>query len=62
MKNLFNDKYQDDILGTNSCFDRIVLKGSIIPVSYEKGLIRISHRLLSHAEKKGNSRILVILN
>lgn len=38
MGNLFNDKYQDDILGTNSCFDRIVLRGSIIPVSYEKGL------------------------
>ena len=38
MENLFKSKYQDDILGTNSCFDRIVLKGSLIPISYEKGL------------------------
>ena len=38
MNNLFNDKYQDDILGTNSCFDRVILNGSIIPVSYLKGL------------------------
>lgn len=38
MKNLFNNKYQDDIMGTNSCFDRVILKGSIIPISYLKGL------------------------
>ena len=38
MNNLFNDKYQDDILGTSSCFDRVILKGSIIPISYLKGL------------------------
>ena len=38
MNTLFNDKYKDDILGTNNCFDRIVLKGSLTPISYVKGL------------------------
>jgi len=38
MNTLFNNKYQDDILGTNSCFDRVILNGSIIPISYLKGL------------------------
>jgi len=38
MNNLFNNKYQHDILGTSSCFDRVILKGSIIPISYLKGL------------------------
>jgi hypothetical protein len=38
MNNLFNNKYQDDILGTSSCFDRVILNGSITPISYLLGL------------------------
>jgi len=38
MENVFTDKYQDDILGINSGFDRVIIKGSLIPIAYEKGL------------------------
>jgi hypothetical protein len=38
MNSLFNNKYQDDILGTSSCFDRVILNGSITPISYLIGL------------------------
>jgi len=38
MSNLFNNKYQDDILGTNSTFDRVIVSGSIIPIAYQEGL------------------------
>jgi len=34
MENLFTAKYQDNILGCNSCFDRVIIKGSIIPLAY----------------------------
>jgi len=38
MKDLFQQKYQDDILGTNTTFDRVIITGSIIPIAYQKGL------------------------
>lgn len=37
MENLFK-KYQDDILGINRGFDRIILAGSLIPIAYQKAL------------------------
>ncbi|MFQ5688498.1 MAG: hypothetical protein ACE5GV_17770 [Candidatus Scalindua sp.] len=45
---MFAEKYQDDILGTNSCFDRVVVSGSIIPLSYIEGLSRFlsTHKIL----------------
>ena len=45
---MFADKYQDDILGINSCFDRVVVSGSIIPLSYIDGLSRFlsTHKIL----------------
>jgi hypothetical protein len=48
MENLFTDKYQDDILGINSGFDRVIIKGSIIPIAYQKGLLQFLcyHRIL----------------
>ena len=42
---MFEDKYKDNILGTNSCIDRIIITGSIIPLSYCAGL---EHYLSSH--------------
>lgn len=39
MKNLFSNKYNEDILGTSSLFDRIVISGSLIPISYQMGLL-----------------------
>ena len=45
MENLFIDKHQDNILGSNSCFDRVIIKGSIIPLAYQKGLLQF---LCSH--------------
>ncbi len=38
MNDLFQKKYQDDILGTNSTFDRVIITGSIIPIAYQQGL------------------------
>ena len=38
MKDLFQEKHQDDILGTNSTFDRVIIAGSILPIAYQKGL------------------------
>ena len=35
---MFETKYKDDILGINSTFDRVIVTGSITPISYEKGL------------------------
>jgi hypothetical protein len=35
---MFEDKYNDSILGTNSYIDRIIITGSIIPLSYCTGL------------------------
>jgi len=35
---LISKKYQDDILGTSSTFDRVIITGSIIPIAYQKGL------------------------
>lgn len=37
---MFTDKYRDDIFGTNSCFDRVVVSGSLVPISYVEGLSR----------------------
>lgn len=36
----FLTKYQDSILGINSGFDRVVITGSLTPISYEKGVRR----------------------
>ena len=35
---MFEEKYNDSILGTNSYIDRIIITGSIIPLSYCTGL------------------------
>ena len=45
---MFADKYNDDILGCNSCLDRVVVSGSIIPLSYVEGLSRFlsTHQIL----------------
>ena len=59
MENLFSNKYQDDILGTNSCFDRVVLKGSLIPISYEKGLI--ARKEVDEVFKKHNLNPYIII-
>ncbi|MFQ5675241.1 MAG: hypothetical protein ACE5G1_05030 [bacterium] len=37
---MFAERYRDDILGTNGCFDRVVVSGSIVPISYVDGLTR----------------------
>ena len=42
---MFEEKYKDNILGTNSCIDRIIITDSIIPLSYCTGL---EHYLSSH--------------
>jgi hypothetical protein len=36
----FVTKYQDSILGINSGFDRVVITGSLTPISFEKGVRR----------------------
>jgi hypothetical protein len=46
MHNLFYDRYSNDILGVNhcfdrvivNCFDRVIVNGNLIPLSYPKGL------------------------
>ena len=38
MKDSFQERYQDDILGSNSAFDRVIITGSIIPIAYLQGL------------------------
>jgi len=45
---MFADRYQDDISGCNSCLDRVVVSGSIIPLSYVEGLSRFlsTHQIL----------------
>jgi len=35
---MFEEKYNDDILGSNSCIDRIIITGSLGPISYSSGL------------------------
>jgi hypothetical protein len=35
---MFEEKYNDSILGTTSYIDRIIITGSIIPLSYCTGL------------------------
>lgn len=37
---MFTVKYQDDILGTSGCFDRVIVSGSLVPISYVDGLSR----------------------
>jgi len=39
MEDLFAAKYQDNILGSNSCFNRVIVKGSIITPPYQKLLL-----------------------
>lgn len=49
MENLFTTKYKNDIIGTISCFDRLLVSGSIIQLTYVKGLeryLRANHILL----------------
>jgi hypothetical protein len=36
---MFTDKNPNEILGSNGCFDRVVVTGSIIPLSYPKGML-----------------------
>lgn len=38
MDNLFTNKYRSDICGINSCFDRVIITGSLIPIAYLRGL------------------------
>ena len=49
MENLFTTKYKNDIIGINSCFDRQLISGSIIQLTYPDGLnrhLRANHILL----------------
>ncbi len=49
MENLFITKYKNDIIGINSCFDRQIFSGSLIPLTYPEGLkryLRANHILL----------------
>jgi predicted transcriptional regulator len=49
MENLFTTKYKDNIIGTISGFDRELFSGSIIQLTYPKGLqrhLRANHILL----------------
>jgi len=49
MENLFTSKYSTDIVGINSGFDREIITGSLISLTYPKGLqrhLRASHILL----------------
>jgi hypothetical protein len=49
MENLFTSKYKDDIVGIISSFDRELFSGSIIQLTYPKGLerhLRANHILL----------------
>ena len=45
---MLTERYQDDILGTNGCCDRIIVSGSLVPISYETGLLRFlsAHNIL----------------
>ena len=54
---MFANKYQDDTFGTNGSFDRVIVNGSIIPLSYIEGLSRflsankiLLKEFLSHAK------------
>ena len=38
MESIFEEKYSTEILGTTSTFDRVILSGSIKPISYKDGL------------------------
>lgn len=40
MDNLFTSKYKENIVGINSCFDRQLYSGTIIQLTYPKGLER----------------------
>lgn len=49
MENLFNSKYKNDIIGIISCFDRQLYSGSLIQLTFVKGLerhLRANHILL----------------
>ena len=35
---MFEEKFKDNILGTNSYFDRLIITGSLVPISFCKGL------------------------
>ena len=35
---MFEEKYKDDILGSDSCIDRIIITGSLGSISYSSGL------------------------
>ena len=37
---MFTNTSRDDILGTNGCFDRVIVSGTFIPLSYVEGLSR----------------------
>jgi len=38
MENIFEEKYSSEIIGSNSTFDRVIISGSIKPISYKEGL------------------------
>ncbi|MBU0561124.1 MAG: hypothetical protein KKG93_16330 [Bacteroidetes bacterium] len=38
MENIFEEKYSKEIIGNNSTFDRVIISGSIKPISYKEGL------------------------
>ncbi len=49
MENLFTTKYKDDVIGINYCFDRQLFSGSLIQLTFVKGLerfLRANHILL----------------
>lgn len=49
MENLFTNKYSKDIIGIISCFDREIITGSLISLTYVQGLerhLRANHILL----------------
>jgi len=61
MENIFEEKYRSEIIGINSTFDRVIISGSIKPISYKDGLntyLSAHHILLkdftSHANKLSN--------
>ena len=54
MKNLFTTKYKGDIIGIISGFDRELISGSIVQLTYTKGLLRhlrANHILLKDFKK-----------
>jgi len=61
MENIFEEKYSSEIIGSNSTFDRVIISGSIKPISYKDGLniyLSAHHILLkdftSYANKLSN--------